>query len=148
MTQSRATQPLPWQLADVLALCAFTGIGFVTLFVAWWGVSGTAEISAQVTWINGGVGGLLVLGTGNCIWLLAGRRALGERCGWLLGHLGQLPVGASVQDNGAAPEVVSAPGMAHYHRPDCQLVIGKRATPESAAERRRHGRRPCGMCCP
>jgi len=57
--EHRPAPALPWRLADMLALYICTGIGFAILFVAWWGVSGTARESHQVPWVNVAVAGVL-----------------------------------------------------------------------------------------
>lgn len=149
MNDPRPKLALPWRLADMLSLYAMAGVGFVALIVAWWGVSGTTRLSHQMMWVNVGAAGLLIVGAGNCLWLLAGRRAVGERRRLLLDRYEA--VGGELEPphtNGSGPKPVTVTGMRHYHRPGCQLVEGKATSAASVAAHRRARRHPCGMCNP
>lgn len=143
---------VPWRFGEMLILYVSTAIGLTTIAATWWAVSGTTDQLEQVPWVNVGVGGLIVLGTGNCFWLLAGRRAIGARRRLLLDELTAVPaLPAAAEEqlaNGAGPLPVWGAGMAHYHRPGCQLAVGKATVAASVASHERRGRIPCGMCRP
>jgi len=136
----------------MLVLYACTAVGLIGIAVAWWGASGTTDQLVQIPWVNLGVVGVIVLGLGNCSWLLAGRRAVGERRRQLLEGLSAAPSVVPRAEpparNGTGPRPVWAPGMAHYHRADCQLALGKAAVAATVATHERRGRVPCGMCRP
>ena len=143
------TRPIPWRLYDVLVVYAATALGFGLLVVAYWGASSTAEMSRQLPWVNVAIVGIMVLGTGNAVWLLNGRRAVGERRRRLVAD----PEMGDGEHPGAVTSVVTdrpvaAAGMRHYHRPDCQLVAGKSVRATTLAQHRRARRQPCGMCQP
>jgi hypothetical protein len=135
-------------VTDLAVLYACTVGGLATLLVGWWGVSGTARLSHQVPWVVVGTAGLIVLGAGNGLWLLIGRRAVAERRRSLLGAFAAAPLTASTHRNGAGPKPVWATGMQRYHRPTCQLVAGKATRSSSISAHHRAGRQPCGMCQP
>jgi hypothetical protein len=142
----RPDRPLPWRLGDLLGLYVTVSIGGILLLLAWWGASGTGKFSSQIVWVNVAIVGLVVAGSGGAVWLLTGRRAVGERAEALL------PLGAASfvpetdVDGDGARRLVAAPRMTRYHRDGCQLVAGKDLRVASEAEHRAAGRRPCGMC--
>ena len=139
----------PWRPVDLVLLVATTSIGLAVLATGWWGVSGTARLSHQLPWLNLAVAGLIVLGAGNGLWLMAGRRAIATRRRHLLDAWAHVEVATlEVHPNGSEPQPVWATGMTHYHRPTCQLVEGKGASAASVATHHRAGRQPCGMCRP
>lgn len=150
MDASPPSGPVPWRLGDLLLLCGLVGAGVIAVLSAWWGTSGTSSLSTQYAWVNLGVIGVVVLGTGCCIWLMIGRRALGERERLLLSAIGasqlvRVPTPIRVA---ATRSFVAGTGMTRYHHPDCHLVAGKTVLSSSVAAHGRAGRRPCGMCQP
>ena len=153
MTDPSSTRTLPpWRLPELLFLYVTTAVGAVVLAVGWWGTSGTAKLTHQIPWLCLAAGGLIVLGAGNSLWLLLGRRAVADRRRVLLAAFDALPVPAGPDavpaTDGAGPRPVAATGMGHYHRPDCQLVAGKAVRAATPATHEKAGRRPCGMCRP
>jgi hypothetical protein len=145
-----------WRVSDTFILNVCAAVGFGLIVVSWWGTSGTALFKEQVMWLNVGGAGLIVLGIGNCSWLLSGRRALGARRRNLLDGFADVreptPMATGASDGADPLDRVDAPvwgtGMRHYHRPDCQLVFGKRVEEASRNAHARAGRVPCGMCQP
>jgi len=149
MARRDAGPTVPWRADDVVVLYVTTFVGAVLLLIAWWGASGTTRLGAQVAWVNLGVVGIIVAGTGNAVWLLHGNRAVGNRQHDLLGDFegaDLVEAEAAVSDE-ADDVLVAGPRMTRYHRASCPLVAGKDVRPasRSAHEKRR---RPCGMCTP
>ena len=153
-----AERPLPWRLNDLMTVYALNAAGFGGLLTAWYGAGGTVRDDRQVRWLILGIAALIVMGTANFLWLLAGRSAVSARKRAAL-----LPIEALRAAGSAAATAVAAAaaapladdgsyltiaGMRHYHRPTCQLVAGKNATRVTAAQAGRAGREPCGMCEP
>jgi hypothetical protein len=158
--------PLPWRAGHVVVTSAGVGLGAVGVLVSWWAVSRTARLSSQIGWMNLGAAGLMVVGATLAMWVLAGRRAIGQRQARLEAALDgvvarrrvrPVPVtkaaagrrAAVVEATGddAPPERwVWARGMTRYHREGCQLVQGKQVRIASLGVHERSGRRPCGMC--
>jgi hypothetical protein len=136
-------EPLPWRLGDLIRLYAALAVGALLVLAAWLGASGTTKLSAQIAWVNAGIGGLIVGAAGIAWWLLTGRRSIGRRIERLADTLYATPSGPA-----AATRLVAGPRMTRYHRPGCPLVEGKSVRPADEAEHRRAGLRPCGVCAP
>src|SRR5690606_10065879 len=95
-----------------------------------------------------GILGIVTLGVGNFLWLLAGRRSVGGRRDDLLTVLegsDALPL-ASRDPSPAVDDVVAVAGTARFHRAGCLLVDGKAA--RAVPQERRGDLRPCEMCRP
>ena len=141
---------VPWALRDARALFFMTCGGLGALFLSWWAASGTGKLNRQITWMVVAILGIIVIGAGNFLWLLAGRRAVGVRRRRLLEGLEALDAGALVAGaEGASADVpmyVTVPGSARYHLPSCLLVRGKSASPVEGKKRR--AAKPCEMCRP
>lgn len=157
----RPTVSVPWRVNDVVVVYLANLAGATCLALAWWGASGVGRFGDQLAWVELGIGGLVVAGTGNALWLLHGRGTVGRRRRDLL-HTFELPTessGVGGDEPGAAEPVpaaaaaardqlVAAAGMTRYHRPECQLVAGKAALPASRSAHERAARIPCGICLP
>lgn len=151
MTRSVRTGSIPWRLGDILVVYAMLVIGAVVVFVAWWGTSGTADVSAQQMWVNVGVVGVAIVGCGNGVWLLTGMRALGEKRRDVVASLGSsLATLVGEETVGGAPsrEPVTAPGMRFFHDPRCPFVTGKQVRAATPSAHQRAGRHPCRICQP
>lgn len=150
MRQSHAPapdQPYPWLVPDLFRWFGLLLLSLAGLAVAWWGISGTARLSTQITWLNVAVASIVVGGLGNMTWLLQGRRALALRRRELLGRI---PVDALRTPPPAYPEPrqqrLAVPGTSRHHAPGCPAIAGKSAKAMSVAAHERAGRRPCGIC--
>ena len=141
-------QPYPWVVPDLFRWFFLLGLSAVGVVVAWWGVSGSAHTSTQITWLNVGVAAVVVGGLGNMTWLLQGRRAVALRRRELLAGLADV-VDAPVEPltvEDAKESRVALTGATRYHRPDCAAIRGKQVKQMSLARHERAGRRPCGLC--
>lgn len=139
---------LGWRDGDVIALAVTAGIGLIALFGAWFGASGSASVAQQAVWLNLGVAGFTVFAVGNALWLLRGRRAVGERRASLVWLDTDEPEQAAPWARGGAVatqtwQFVRVPGAARAHHADCPLVAGKRVEPADLADAE-----PCGVCSP
>lgn len=148
----RGTSRLAWRDGDIVMVSATALVGLVLLVAAWFGASGSGSPMHTATWLNVAAGGFAVFGAGNFLWLLRGRRAIGERRVALIslepadgppapprspraGHASSGPP--------TALRLVTVPGMARVHDPDCPLVAHKPVRPASAGDGD-----PCGVCQP
>jgi hypothetical protein len=142
-----AAAPAPWQRREFLLLGVSQLTGFGLLALSWLGVSGTTKFSTQVAWTNVGGAGLLVVVAACALWVYRGRTQVGRRLVFAprlrRSESAFRPVMVKTD---SAETFVSAAGMSHYHRADCQAVGGKSVTSASAEQHRRQGRQPCGMC--
>lgn len=144
----RRGQPFPWQVSHLLVWYLGAGLGLTVIVAAWWGSSGTTSVTTLITWVDVGVVGVVVSGIANLLWLLEGRRAVGER---RYAVLGDVDVSLHAQAP-ALPEseqpLVATEQMTRYHRPSCPAVAGKQVTAAARADHESAGRSRCGICQP
>jgi hypothetical protein len=147
----RRSQPGgPWQFGDLFGVALGNLAGLAAIVAGYVGASHEAVARQQVSWVNLGVVGLVLVSAANGGWLLAGRRA----CGRLRHALLPVEAGApwpgerAVQARSVASTLVAAPAMTWYHRPDCHMVAGKDVSAAGRPEHQAAGRRPCGVCRP
>lgn len=136
-----ARRPL-WQMGDFALLYSLNLLALSLLLGSAWATSEADHLSGRIGWMTLGVISTIVGGTGNAFWLLAGRRAIGERRVRLLGSAGPaVDSSGSGTDIAISHELVALEGSRLFHRADCPLVKGKPVGPVSRARRR-----PCGVC--
>lgn len=143
-------RPSLWLPGDIVLLFALNLLGAALVFAAAWATTATDDLSARVGWVNLAVVGSVVAGLGNTFWLLAGRRAVGERRARLLMPAESSGV-ADTRINGHRPAesvLVALPGGTRYHRPICAFVKGKEVGSGPRSEHDQAGRAPCGVCEP
>ena len=154
----------PWAPGDerTLALVALTAAA--ALLVSWTGVSGQGVVREQTAWLAVGIAGLVILGVGSLLWLLAGRQAVAARRSLVLREVvAHLPMGRldvvsaghipPVPGQGGTPSLraglpAAVPGTARYHRQSCVFVLGKEAPALAAQEHEAAGRVACEVCAP
>lgn len=145
-------RPMPWRVADIIRFYITTLLAALVIAIAWWAASGTADVSSQSAWTMVAIGGLIIAGTGNVLWILAGRTIVALRRRQLVvlpetisGAVAPDAVEPPAEDAGA---LVATESMTRYHRPDCPLAVGKDARAATLNAHRKRGRRPCGVCNP
>ena len=156
MSDRPAVRPLPWEAHHLLRACVTLGVSAIGLMIAWWGASGTAKLSSELAWMNLGVAGLVVFGATLAMWLLAGRRALGQRQAAMRVSLeatvakreGRPDTDSSAKAAAGADALVWANGGTLYHRADCQLVAGKVLRSATLHAHDRARRKACQICLP
>jgi hypothetical protein len=154
-------RPLLWGAEDLLRWAITTGLGGIVIAVGWYIAAGEATFAQQVGPLDAALAGLLLSGLGNLVWLLHGRRALGERRRLLLPDVADVTAGAAARgiavgapltatsETAVADVFLAGEGMERFHRPGCALAAGR--TGWTTATRQEHeeaGRRPCGVCRP
>jgi len=154
---STATPPSSrtlWAAEDLIRLVLALLVGGIVVGVAWYICSGDARFNQQIGPLDAAVGGLIFAGGGNVMWLLRGRRALGERRRALMPDLEAaiLPAG-SVRPVATSPSdpsdlLVAGDGLVRYHRAACPLASGRSWTGMTRGEHDAMGRQPCGVCQP
>jgi hypothetical protein len=145
----------PWVIAAVIFLFA----GSILLVIAWYDISGTANVYEQLPYlVSAGFSGmaLIIVGSG----LLAAGRA--DRIERRLAQLvDALTEAAAATANGAGPaapdgagsgspveSLLAIEGGETYHRTGCLLLRDKSASPVTAAEIASKGLTPCPVCAP
>jgi hypothetical protein len=148
MWAGRSSRRALWGADDLLRWVALITVGFVMIVAAWFVVSGEAQFAEQVGMADLAVGGLLVACAGHVMWVLSGRRAVGERRRFLLGDPGRIVLPADRPGVAVSGEeqLVAGAGTKLFHRPNCRLVVGRDWPVTSREELVRAGRVPCGVC--
>lgn len=151
-----AAQWRPWTSPDLVRLAVGNVIGLILVFIAWDQSAGQVTVRQELTWFEVGVVGIGVAGLANGVWLLNGRRQVGEeRVAGLGGRPG--PTRRRARDNDDGPHLAVPPaghtlvagdGMTRFHRSDCLLVTGKRVRAADVATHQAQGRSPCEVCSP
>jgi hypothetical protein len=135
----------PWTSGQIRLVVGLGLLGAALVVVAYLRAADEARLEDQLAWVNLGVIGLLVAGTGAGASLLAGRRAIGLRRLRLLHD----PVPRATPTPAAVDEAVQrvwVPGSSLVHRPGCQLVLGKDADEVDPGGARQLHLRPCAVC--
>lgn len=146
--------PQPWGDGDILGLCAASAVGLVAIVGAWYGISGSASPASQTGWLNAAMAGVVVSALGNCVWILRGRRAVGERRARLVAlHEGESGPDAVPMTSWEDTRTMTVPlmdtdrvragGQRRIHSADCPLVAGKNVAPALLGDGA-----PCGVCAP
>jgi hypothetical protein len=156
VTDSASLAPLgssPWRRTDRVGFLVTTAIGVVLVAVSWFGASDATSLGTQVRWVNAGVVGVIVLGAGTALWILAGRRAAGRLRRTIIAspELARRLAAPSERTDRKAAGVdapVAVKGLTRYHRPECPLVADRPVVAASPRAHGRQGRRPCGVCLP
>jgi hypothetical protein len=157
-SSARATAPgrTLWAAEDLIRLVLALGVGAVVVVVAWYICSGDASFNRQIGPLDAAVGGLVFAGLGNVMWLLRGRRALGERRRALLADVADtvisprsitgVPGAGTVADDVGV--FVAGDGLLRFHHANCPLAAGREWVAASRLDHETAGRLPCGVCTP
>jgi hypothetical protein len=143
--------PVPWRIGDLVLVYLVNLAGLVLILIAWFEASDLLTIRAQIPWVNVGVTGIIVAGAGNVLWLLTGRRSVGDLRRRLTPRLpgsGRATSSGRAQPDTALGMFVAGTAMTRYHRADCPLVEGKPVTADSENGHRAAGRLACHVCVP
>lgn len=145
-----------WRDADVVMVGIVGLVGVVAIIAAWFGAAGTASPATQAVWLNVAVAGFVVSAAGFGLWLMRGRRAVGERRVSLValaepesepvevGSRSGTPAVTVMVPGGTAPiGAVRVVGGRLVHDPGCPLVAGKELEPVAPGSGA-----PCGVCVP
>lgn len=151
-----------WSLNDLLRVITGNSLAAVALLVAWFGTSGSVDPSRSAAFTVVGIAAVILQGSANVVWLLRGRRSIGERRAALMEQfLEVLPslaqdvpvqVRAARAGTAATPavtpqQVVAVAAATRYHHPDCQLAVGKAdLILADVEEHESAGRVACGVC--
>jgi hypothetical protein len=155
-----------WSAEDLLRWLLTVGAGAIVVAVSWYVCAGDASFNRQIGPLDAAAAGLVLGGLGNVMWLVRGRRVLGERRRALLpdpltliagsaGAAGSAPtalapVPAAVEEIAGDPAglFVAGDGLARFHRPGCALAEGRDWVASSRRQHEDAGRMPCGICRP
>ena len=145
-----ASQPgAAWDDRDIIRMTVTSGLGLAAIVGAWFGASGTTAVGRQAIWLEVATVGFAVSAAGWSLWLLRGRRAIGEKKAALIALTPTETEEPSTPRRSPRPaatmplDLVRAPGMARVHHPECPLVAGKTVEPAAPGDGE-----PCQVCAP
>jgi len=139
----------PWSELLVARLVIVNAAALVALLASWFQTAAANDVSDRLAWLNVSVAAIVVVGLTNGMWVLGGRRKLGQARAALLDELTRTrsdrPVAAATTTN----ETISGPGMTWFHEPGCPLLRCKSDLLVDTNDRRLDsGLRPCPTCLP
>lgn len=140
-----SSAPGPWPPRAPVAMVGANALAALLLVIACVGAADTAALRDQIGWLNLAVVGGVAGAATNASWLLAGRRAIGQRRRRLL-----LDVVDPVCPAGTAAPIADAwrwvPGTHRAHRDGCQLAAGKPAIEVDGARIKTERLMRCELC--
>lgn len=146
----------PWQVADVSRVMVRLGVSLLALLFTWYGAAHTSHVNRQMWWLVGGSAGAAVGLLAVVAWETAGlarvRYLKLEVVSTIRIRNGgstsatEIRTAITTSDPAKAALWVTAPGMRLYHRPGCQLALGKPVAPVGRAAIDRAGLAPCAAC--
>jgi hypothetical protein len=143
----------PWIAEDLVRWATTTAVALAVIAVAGIAAHGQKLFHNQYVWGDLAVAGALVGFYANVIWLLRGRRSVGERMQTLLGDAPPSQVRTQAgpragEGHAVSLELVAPNGAKLFHRPECLLAVGREAFSASRSAHEAAGRAPCGVCRP
>jgi hypothetical protein len=146
----------PWSIAAVLCLFA----GGVLILIAWYDISGTADLYKQMPYlVSAGFSGLALIIVGSAL-VVAGRSdRMERRLAQLLDAITEVaqseePGGEDRPKDAAGPlitepeQYLTVPEGTTYHRPGCLLLREKDARPADPDAIASGALSPCPVCSP
>lgn len=141
-----------WSAEDLLRWLVVLVIGVSMVLGAWYVASGQAALGRQVPAVDLAIAGAIVTVSGNAVWLLKGRRRVGQRtnasslrAGLLLRTTGQPAIADS---RAQADELQWVPGLRYFHKETCVLLKARDSEVAPRDEHELAGRYPCPICRP
>lgn len=133
----------PWTRLDAATTALLIAVGALLWTIGWYRVANKPSMGDQIAPLNLTVVGLAVIGAGQVLWFLRGRRIIDERRRALLGDE-PAPVAADAPADGEL--FTGAYGL--YHRQACAMVTDRDWAPTARVAHESAGRAPCGVCAP
>jgi hypothetical protein len=144
-----------WRPEDVLRWSGLAAVGAVMTVTGWYLSAGEVSYRHQTGAIDLAISGCVVAAAAHVVWLMRGRRAIGERRRRVLGEPVSAPLATSVfaqwPYEGRRPRsavIVGGDGLRHFHRSDCPLAADRSWPSRPVADQEAAGRTACGVCHP
>lgn len=140
----------PWTIAALV--CLFGGA--VLLVVAWYDISGTANLYEQMPYlVSAGFSGLALIIVGSALLIAARGERVERRLSQLVDAItvaaGEAPAPAGPAETAQRDESLLVPtGGTMYHRPECLLVRDKDTVTADPAAIAAGELTPCPVCDP
>lgn len=144
----------PWSAEDLIRWLVLWVIGAIMLVVGWFLASSRATLQAQLVPVDIAIAGAILVCMANVLWLLSGRRAVGERMRQLLAPVGELAyarlllAGQPISKAGDAERLVAGDGLHHFHRETCVMASGRNWPAFHLSDEGAADRVPCSVCLP
>jgi predicted Co/Zn/Cd cation transporter (cation efflux family) len=142
----------PWRAEDVVRWTSTSLVGVGAVVVAAIGAHSEKLFHSQYSWGVLAVIGMMVGSYAQVIWVLRGRRIVGERIEVLLRTPNEEQAGITTRlvgtDIEGARSLVAPIGSSLFHRPDCVLSVGRDVVADTRSDHEGAGRMPCGVCQP
>lgn len=154
MSTARLGQGLPplWSRADVAWSSALIVVGSLIWAVGWFRVAARASLEAQVAPMNVAVAGIVVVGIGQALWFMKGRRRVGDRRRVLLSLAPEWLERSPSRPTSAASAVSESDWYVgnerFFHTPECPMTANRGWHALSRAQHVDAHRLPCGVCSP
>jgi hypothetical protein len=145
-----AVRSEPWTRLDLIVVGVVCAVALGGLIIAWAGISGTVQLPAQARWLGLGIASVILGGLAMVGWLVVGLARVGALRRAVVRELSAGLPSADVPSDQttAAVRLGVAPGMRHYHREDCRLLIDKTPSWGTGLSHAAVGLLPCGICRP
>ena len=146
--------PTPWSVEDLLRWLLLFGAGAVMCVVGWYLSAGDTRFGSQIGPLDLAVSGTVLASIGHSVWLLRGRRTIGERRLRLLGDAeGRRLLSSSDRESPVdlsdeTEVLVAGDGMSHFHREYCSMAAGRAWSRAAREVFVAAGKTPCGVCRP
>jgi len=147
----------PFTPGGVTAVVGANILACLMALSGWWGCSGKPTGDAQLAWLNLSIGGVMVAGLANGVFLARARRGVVLARRSVLGSAVADNSSAAtrpIQSNGRSEDrathgaLVAVPGALRYHRHDCLLIQGKAVVKGSPPAHLAKKRIACEVCAP
>lgn len=141
-----------WSAEDLLRWLVVLVTGITMIIAAGLLASSRASLGHQVPPVDLAIAGAVVIAAGNGVWLVRGRRRVGQRMRALsmrvrlLLDTTRLPAGASTRN--PEGEYSFVPGLRYFHQDDCHIFKARLGDRASRHEHELAGRNPCPVCRP
>jgi hypothetical protein len=142
--------PSLWSAQDLLRWLGLEVVGLSMCVAGWFLAAGEGRYTDQIAPSTLAVGGVTAACVGHAMWVLRGRRAVGQRYEELLRQ--PWLIGAPTSDRRRvsvdSEVLVAGAGLKFFHRADCLLAADRSWRVLSREEHSAAGRAPCGACRP
>jgi drug/metabolite transporter (DMT)-like permease len=138
----------PWSRGDVVRLTVGVAAGGIVVVLAWNGVATESQLDDQKGLIAIGVAGFLVAVLAQSLWLRQGRKAVAAYAATVRTSVAALVEQPPAVEAAGGGGLVATGAMAHFHRAECPIALGRGWSAEPRRVHESAGRTPCGICTP